>query len=110
MLSNYKKNVEKIYFALREKDYIDEQTKLSDFKYYLTGELVESVQGKIYWRKSTIEMVEFVLCISSDNGEWESVSKIFIDENGKAPKASVLKSTRSRSVYKYYDYFKQLLK
>ena len=110
VLSNYKKNVEKIYFALREKDYIDEQTKLSDFKYYLTGELVESVQGKIYWRKSTIEMVEFVLCISSDNGEWEPVSKIFIDENGKAPKASVLKSTRSRSVYKYYDSFKQLLK
>lgn len=110
VLNGYKKKAEYIYNILLSNSYIDEQTKFSDFKYYLTGELEESIHGKIYWRKSTTELVEFILYISEDNGEWEVVSKIFIDKNGNTPKSSVLKSTKNRSVNKYYDSFKQLLK
>lgn len=110
VLNGYKKKAEDIYNILLSNSYIDEQTKLSDFKYYLTGELEENIHGKIYWRKSTTELVEFILYISEDNGEWEVVSKIFIDKNGNTPKSSVLKSTKNRSVNKYYDSFKQLLK
>lgn len=108
--NRYNEKAEYIYNILFSNSYIDEQTKLSDFKYYLTGELEEGIQGKIYWRKSTIELVEFIVYISDDNGEWDTVSKIFIDKNGNHPKSSVLKSTKNRSVNKYYDTFKQLLK
>ena len=110
VLSKYKHNIEKVYQILVRNNYLDEQTRLSDFKFYLTGELETNIQGKIYWKKKTIEMVDFISCISGDNGEWESVSKIFIDKEGKIPQSSVLKSTNNRSVRKYYDFFKELLK
>ena len=109
-LSKYKKNAEKVYQILKSNNYLDEQTKLSDFKFYLTGELETNIQGKIYWKKKTIEMVDFLSYISEDNGEWESVSKIFIDKDGKNPKSSVLKATNNRSPKKYYVSFQKLLK
>ena len=110
VLSKYKKNAEKVYRALRDKDYIDEQTKLSDFKYYLTGELEESIQGKIYWKKDIVEMIDFLLCISDDKGEWTVASQIFVDREGKHPTKHTLKSIKSQYYSKHTDKFEQLLK
>lgn len=107
--SKYKKNIEKVYHALRDKDYIDERTTLSDFKYYLTGVLEENIQGKIYWKKDIIEMIDFLLCISDDKGEWTTASQIFVDREGKHPTPQTLKSTKSQYYPKHTDKFEELL-
>ena len=110
VLSKYKKNIEKVYHALRDKDYIDERTTLSDFKYYLTGVLEENIQGKIYWKKDIIEMIDFLLCISDDKGEWTTASQIFVDREGKHPTPQTLKSTKSQYYPKHTDKFEELLR
>ena len=110
VLNGYKKKAEDIYNILLSNSYIDEQTKLSDFKYYLTGELEESIQGKIYWKKDIVEMIDFLLCISDDKGEWTVASQIFVDREGKHPTKHTLKSIKSQYYYKHTDKFEQLLK
>lgn len=110
ILGKYKKDTERIYQALVANDYIDEQTALSDFKYYLTGELETDIQGKIYWRKHTYDLVDFLLCISGDSGEWKTTSQIFIDKEGKTPTPDSLKSIKSQNFDVHTDKFEKMLK
>lgn len=110
ILGKYKKNAERIYQVLVANDYINEQTTLSDFKYYLTGELETDIQGKIYWRKHTYDLVDFLLCISGNSGEWKTTSQIFIDKEGKAPTPETLKSTKSQNFDVLTDKFEKMLK
>lgn len=108
VLSKYKKSVEKIYNALVENDYLNEETRLSDFKYYLTGELESEIQGKIVWKKSTVEFVEFLAYISGDDGEWTIASQIVIDRKGKSPKAGNLKQSMNQSSGAHREAFTNL--
>lgn len=97
ILSEYKKSVEKIYNALIEGNYLDEETTLSDFRYYLTGELESDIQGKIFWKKTIVEFVEFLAYISGDKGEWTIASQIVVDKKGKSPTAGTLRQSMNQS-------------
>ena len=108
ILSNYKKSVEKIYHALTDSNYLDEETRLSDFKYYLTGELESEIQSKIFWKKSIVEFVEFLAYISGDEGEWTIASQIVLDKKGKSPTAGTLKQSISQSSGAHRETFAQL--
>lgn len=89
-----KDNVDFIYYELIERDFIDDRTRLSDFKYYMTGELEDEVLGKVYWLGNTIELVDFLSYITKNRNEWTIASKIFIDKNGNQTNPNTLKSTK----------------
>lgn len=110
VLTKYKKDAERIYQILVENDYIDKQTTLSDFKYYLTGELEIPIMGKIYWRKDTKDLVDFILCISENRGKWEIISQIFFDKENKSPTSDSLKSTKYNNFDTHTEKFVKLLK
>ena len=110
VLSKYQKSVEKIYKILIAENYIDEQTRLSDFKYYMTGQLEADIQGKIYWKKITKSMVDFVLCVTGDDPDWVVTSQIFIDKKGKSPTPETLRNTKSKDYATHTDLFEDLLR
>ena len=110
LLSKYEKSAEKIYRILIEENYIDEQTRLSDFKYYMTGELEVDIQGKIYWKRSITDLVDFLLCITGDNPEWTIASYVVVDKNGNSPTPDTFKSIKARKYSEHTEKFVSLLK
>jgi hypothetical protein len=110
VLSKYQKSVEKIYNTLIAENYIDEQTRLSDFKYYMTGELDAEIHGKIYWKGELKDLIDFLLCILGDRGEWKTASQICIGMDGKAPTNDTLKSMKNQYFGTHTDKFEMLFK
>ena len=108
--SKYKKSVENIYNILLAKGYIDEQTRLSDFKYYITGELEADIQGKIYWKGELKDLIDFLLCVLGDRGQWKTASQICIDKDGKSPTVDTLKSMKNQYYHTHTDKFEMLFK
>lgn len=111
VLKEYKKKVEVIYDILLEEGYIGEETFLSDFKYYLTGEQESEIKDRIHWMKGTVDLVGFILCICDEdyNVEWSTVSEIFYNDNkGETFKPDSLKTSKSREPKKQIDIFKRL--
>lgn len=110
VLSKYQKSVEKIYKILIAENYIDEQTRLSDFKYYMTGELETEIHGKIYWKGELKDLIDFLLCILGDRGEWKIASQICVTINGKSPTTDTFKSMKSQYFDAHTDKFEMLFK
>ena len=113
VLKEYKKKVEVIYDILLEEGYIGEETFLSDFKYYLTGEQESEIKDRIHWMKGTVELVGFISCICDEDYtvEWSAVSEIFYNDNkGETFKPDSLKTSKSRVPKKQIDRFSKLFK
>jgi hypothetical protein len=110
VLRRYQKQAERIYKILLDNDYIDDQTLSSDFVYYLTGDLEVDIQGKIHWKRSIADFVDFLLCITGNNPEWTTASYVVVDKKGKSLTPNSLKSTKSRKYGEHTDKFECLLK
>lgn len=110
ILSKYQKSVEKIYKILIEENYIDEQTRLSDFKYYMTGEFETDIQGVINWKRSVTEFVDYLLCVTGDNPEWTTAGYIVVNKKGEFLAPDSLKSIKNRKYSEHTEKFERLLK